>query len=160
MSILVSLSLVYKDNEGFYWNVFHLDTFFRQIQTETIGQFEAQPVIRPEEHIVAEQEVDVRPKAAVDITEPPHCRCMLRDLGRRISVLNCIQDAVRPLLPAAASCLAQYMPHKGLLGEAVRMRSRVFTSCLLLRVKVNDGRAISPYGIVLQLERGDGGRVV
>ncbi len=110
--------------------------------------------------MVAEQEVDVRPKVAVDIIEPPRCCCILRDLGRRISVFNCIQDTVRPLLPAAASCLAQYIPYKGLLGEAVRMWSRVFTSCLLLKVKVNDSRAISPYGIVLQLEYGDGDRVV
>ncbi|SRR6266566_8193943 len=110
--------------------------------------------------MVAEQEVDIRPKVIVDIIEPPHCRCIFKDLGRRISVFNYIQDTVRPLLPATVSCLAQYMLYKGLLGEAVKMRSRVFTSCLLLKIKVNDDKTISPYGIVLQLERGDGGRVV
>ncbi len=52
------------------------------------------------------------------------------------------------------------MLYKGLLGEVVRIRSRVFTFCLLLKVKVNNGRVISLYGIVLQFECGDGGKVV
>ncbi len=118
---MVNLSLVYKNNEGFYWNALYLDIFFRQIQIETIGQFEIQFVIRPEEYIVVEQEVDVCPKTVVDIIEPLHYRYIFKDLNWRISVFNYIQDVIRLLLPVAVNCFAQYIPYKGLLGKAVRI---------------------------------------
>ncbi len=56
--------------------------------------------------MVVEQEVDIRLKAAVDIIEPPRCCYIFRDLDRRISVFNCIQDAIYLFLSAVINYLA------------------------------------------------------
>jgi hypothetical protein len=63
-AVLIRLALVHDDDQGICWKLCRFLALIWELQTEAVGKFHRPPVALPEEHVVTEKKVDLRPKKA------------------------------------------------------------------------------------------------